>query len=52
MKTVSDEKFEAIENMFLTGRYYEALQEIDSIEQRSDITSEDRVFCYRIKNQQ
>ncbi|MCE7739617.1 MAG: hypothetical protein KAU62_00805 [Candidatus Heimdallarchaeota archaeon] len=51
MKTVSDEKFEAIENMFLTGRYYEALQEIDSIEQRSDITFEDRVFCYRLKTQ-
>ncbi len=51
MKTVSDEKFEAIENMFLTGRYYEAQQEIDSIEQRSVITSEDRVFCYRLKTQ-
>ncbi|MHA1800237.1 MAG: tetratricopeptide repeat protein [Candidatus Heimdallarchaeaceae archaeon] len=51
MRTVTDKVFEELEDMIITGKYQEVLQEINSIEQRSDITFEEEVICQRLKTQ-
>ena len=51
MRTVTDKLFEELEDRIVTGKYQEVLQELNSIEQRSDVTFEEEVICQRLKTQ-
>jgi len=51
MNSVLGKKFDKIEDKILTGSYHEALQDIESIEQRNETSFRDRVICKRLKTQ-
>ena len=51
MNAALNEKFDAIEEKFLTGKIKEALHEIDLIEKMNEASFEEKVICKRLKSQ-